>query len=118
MMGNFDETDDIIAEKAHLLPAWFCPHMLAKNGHYAMLLQGGATVAVRRILQIHQDDSSRIWLDVEMMSMADAEVYLGDGGAQSRPIIAAVGDQHKASINANMVMIAYELGDRLTYNMS
>jgi hypothetical protein len=117
-MKNATEDDEIVQELASLLPAWFCPHMLARDGKYAFMMEGGnVVVAVKRINMIHQDNASRIWLDVEMMNYADAEIYLDNGCLPQVHLIAATGEQHKASISAATVMVAYEMGDRLTHEI-
>ncbi len=109
----FDEENDInenLKEKIRLLPAWFCQRMVMKEGRYALVLEGGITVGMTRIITIHQDNASQIWLDINMMPLSEAEVYLGNGGSQSRPIIGATGESKKATLNAHSVMMAYEIG--------
>lgn len=101
--------DEMQSEKIRLLPAWFCQRMIAQDGRYALVLNGGVTVAISRITTIHQDNSSHIWLDVKLMPMNDAEVCLGNGGAQARPIIAATGEARNATLNSASIMLAYEL---------
>jgi hypothetical protein len=112
MFEDRDYMDENRREKIRLLPAWFCERMMSRDGTYALVLNGGITVGVKKILQMHQDSASRIWLDIELMPLAEAEVHLSNGGSQSRPIIGATGDQKKATLNAECIMLAYELGSR------
>lgn len=107
-----------LREKIHLLPAWFCERMVSKDGLYAVVLDGGISVAINRITAIHQDTGSRIWIDVQMMPYAEAEIYLSNAGSQSRPIIGAIGESKKATINTASIMMAYEIGAQATETVS
>lgn len=108
-MYEMDDLNDTIRERIRLLPAWFCERMVSKEGHYALVLDGGVIVAIHKITTIHQDNNSNIWLDVLLMPYPEAEVYLSNGGVQSRPIIGSSGPSNKATINAKSIVMAYEL---------
>lgn len=113
MFDDNEYMDEARSEKIRLLPAWFCERMMGRDGAYALVLDGGITVGVRKILQIHQDFGSRIWIDVELLPLSESETLLSNGGGQSRPLIGAVGNHKKATLNAASIMLAYELETRL-----
>jgi|GEM_PF-897808 len=110
---NFDDYenyDDSLHDRIHLLPAWFCERMLAHDGKYVFLLEGGISVTLTRIQRIHQDNASRVWLDVTLMPYAEAEAHLCAGGLQNRPFVAATDKHRNATVSASSIMVAYEMG--------
>lgn len=99
---------DNMREKLRLLPAWFCRRMMARDGAYVLILNGGIPVGVRRIKGIHQDSHGVIWLDIELLKQADAEIQIGASGGVCAPI-GAVGEKQMATLNSTTIMLAYEI---------
>ncbi len=108
MYEEEDSLSDNMREKTRLLPAWFCKRMVAKDGTYVFVLNGGVPVGVRRITGIHQDTHGLIWLDVELLTQAEAEILVGAVGGICVPI-GAVGTQRQATLSSACVMMAYEI---------